>query len=114
MDAPQACTSEDFIPETVVNQEEITSMSRPSVDHGALSPSGTVSKRTRAASIERARRTLFGDGLEYSEHEQPSEETVLRRQADELLGLANRGMKPRAHRKRASELIEQADKLDAG
>ena len=79
-------------------------------DHGMLSPSGHVSKRSRDAALERARVELFGtEGLQRPPVPQPSEVEYLRRKASELRGLAQRGMKPRAYKRKADELDAQAD-----
>jgi hypothetical protein len=56
---------------------------------------------------------LFGDGLEWTLPKQPSEVERLRRQAAELRGLAERGMKPRAYRKTADALELRAQELEA-
>ena len=79
---------------------------RPSIDHSLLSPSGRVSKRARKAALERTRRELFGDGLPFPTCKQPSKAERLLREAATLRDLADRGMRPRAHRK-------EADKLEA-
>ena len=76
------------------------------------SPSGSMSKRSKRFFVERLRRDLFGDGMKRSEPEQPTEIVRLRRQADELMGLAERGMKPRAYKKKANELYAMADELE--
>ena len=86
-------------------------MTRPSIDHGALSPSGKVSKRARKAAQERTHRELFGDGLERPRCKQPTEKEYLLKLAAELRDLANRGMKPRAYNKTADELEAQAELL---
>ncbi len=85
----------------------------PRLDHSILSPSGHVSKRSREAALERVRRELFGDGLAYPTAPQPTEAESLRRQAAELRELADRGMRPRAYRKKAGELEALADECDA-
>ena len=79
-------------------------MTWPVTDHGILSPSGRVSKRSRAAALERARRELFGDGLKPAPVPQPTEAEYLLRQAAELRALAARGMKPRAYLREAAQL----------
>jgi len=72
------------------------------------SPNGRVSKRGREAAQERLRRALFGDGLQQAPVPQPSEKEALLRQADDLRALAARGVKPRAHIKKAKELEAKA------
>jgi hypothetical protein len=72
---------------------------------------GRMSKRARAAAMERLRRRLFGDGLKPAPLAQPSRREVLLRQAAELRDLAARGMKPRAYAKRAAELEAEAAAL---
>lgn len=77
------------------------------------SPSGKMSKRARKAAEKRLHEMLFPDGLQLGTlPKQPTEAERLRRQAIELRGLANRGMKPRAYKKQAEELEAQADKLE--
>ncbi len=84
-------------------------MSRPSIDHGMLSPSGHVSKRARKAALIRAARELFPNGLPAPTTPQPSRRDTLLRQAAELRDLAARGMKPRAHIRQAEELEREAE-----
>lgn len=89
-------------------------MSRPSIDHGALSPSGRVSKRSKAASIKRASLALFGPkGLQANESPRRDEYKYLMAKAAELRGLALRGLKPIAYLKKANELECQAGALTA-
>lgn len=76
----------------------------PSIDHSILSPSGHVSKRARQAALERARQTLFPEGLPAPSCPQPTERDRLLRQAKELRDLAERGMHPRKYRKEADRL----------
>jgi len=76
----------------------------PITDHSILSPNGRVSKRAREAAIERTRRTLFGDGLAFPSGPQRTEKEIDLRRAEELRGLAKRGMKPRAYLKEAQRL----------
>lgn len=78
------------------------------------SPSGKVSRRAREVAQERLRQELFGDGLPFPTCPQQTEAECLRREAADLRELAARGMKPRAHRKRAAELEQQADLLEEG
>jgi len=84
----------------------------PGVDHAYLSPSGTESKRSQQAAKERTRRELFGNGLPHPTSEQPAEADRLRREAAQLRALAERGMNPRAYRRKADELDAQADRLE--
>lgn len=86
--------------------------SRPSIDHGALSPSGRASKRTKAEAVKRASLALFGpNGLQRPDAKQETERGRLLRQAQEFRALALRGMKPKAYLKKAQELETQAEKL---
>ena len=84
-------------------------MTRPSIDHSLLSPSGRVSKRARKAAQERVRRELFGDGLPYPTCKQPTQKERLLRQAKNLRELAARGMRPKAFIREAEELEKQAE-----
>ena len=78
------------------------------VDHGILSPSGHVSKRSRKAALERARVELFGEkGLATLSAPQPTGVEYLFKRIGELEGLANRGMSPRKHRREAAKLLEK-------
>lgn len=83
------------------------------VDAIALSsPSGRMSKRARAAAIERLRVKLFGQqGLKRVECSQPDEKSRLLRDAAQLRELAARGMKPRAYVRHAEELERKANLL---
>ena len=86
----------------------------PSIDHSILSPSGHVSKRARDAAMAREAARLFPEGSNFlaPQVQQPTEAERLRRHAAELRGLAERGMKPRAYAKLASELEAKAAALD--
>lgn len=76
------------------------------------SPSGSMSKSARAAAEKRLSTALFGEGgLKRSEPEQPTEYESLIMQAKELRELADRGMKPRAYKKKADELEARAKTL---
>ncbi len=77
----------------------------PAIDHGILSPSGTVSKRARKAAQERARRELFGDGLDRPRASQPTEVERMLHAAAELRELAARGLHPR-------KFIREAERLE--
>jgi hypothetical protein len=90
-------------------------MSRPSIDHGILSPNGRVSKRTRKLTLERVKQQLFPEGFNAMcapKVEQPSAKERLLCQASELRALADRGMKPRAYRRKADELEAQANQIE--
>ncbi len=77
------------------------------------SPSGHISKRALREAQERIRQSLFGDGLAWPRYPEPPKSVTLRRQATELRGLAERGMKTRAYLKRAIALEAEANALDA-
>lgn len=92
--------------------------SRPTIDHGLLSPSGRVSARARRAALRREHARLFPPG--YWALREVSAPDQLRRLADaadrtaaQLRDLAARGQKPRAYPKKAAELEAQAAKLRA-
>ena len=76
------------------------------------SPSGRMSKRARAAAEKRLHDALFGpEGL------QPPAPTVrtpamIRQYATFLRGLADAGMRPRAHRRLAEQMEAQAVALE--
>lgn len=73
------------------------------------SPSGSMSKRSREAASERLRVSLFGQhGLAHPTAPQPEEKERLLKQAAELRGYAERGLRPKAHIKRAEELERMA------
>ena len=105
-------------PETPADEGQRKPASRPSIDHSVLSPSGRVSKRSRAAALERTRRELFPesefpDGIGPQGPPQPTEVEHLRTRAAMLRDLAERGMKPRAYRKEADRLEAQAAALES-
>lgn len=84
---------------------------RPAIDQSYLSPSGRVSQRAKRVSDERVRRELFPPGfwdwLTQSRPMTDAEKAAsLRAAAMNLRELADRGMRPRAHRR-------EADRLDA-
>ena len=84
----------------------------PSIDHSILSPSGRVSKRARKAALEREAKILFA-GIDLNPPiPQPTKAEALRRQANQLLELAARGMKPIAYKRLAAKLIKQAETLE--
>lgn len=78
------------------------------------SPSGHMSKRARAAADKQLSEALFGPGGLQRQPVSPAtakqQRAQLLHQAAELRGLAVRGMRPRAHRKRAAELEAEAAK----
>lgn len=79
----------------------------PAIDHGLLSPSGRISKRARAAALERERVKLFGPaGLQRAPVPQPTERERLLREAKQCRDLAAGGMRPRA-------FIKQAERCEA-
>ena len=79
-------------------------------DHGILSPSGRVSKRSRKAALERARKEIFGPlGLVREDYtRQPTETESLLKRAQELRKWAALGLKPRAHLREAIRLEAKA------
>ena len=89
-------------------------MTWPACDHSGLSPSGRVSKRARAAWLAREAARLFPPGTfaDTRRPENADEKRVrLLRTAAELRALADRGMKPRAHRRAAERLEAEAASL---
>lgn len=91
----------------------------PSIDHSMLSPSGRVSKRARAAAMQRESARLFPPG--YFDRPEPSAEDqcraqaeALRRSAANLRDLAARGMSPRKFVREAARLEAEADALATG
>ncbi len=82
----------------------------PSIDHGILSPSGHVSKRTRKLFLERTRRELFDGVVLERVYESTTKERMIER-AKLLRSLAARGMKPRAYLKEAIRLETEASIL---
>ena len=79
------------------------------------SPSGRMSKRARKAAQERMRLALFGpNGLQRIPPKQPSKAEGLRRHAQCLYDLADRGMCPRSYRKQAALLEQEAKELGEG
>ncbi len=77
------------------------------------SPSGRMSKRARAAAEKRLAKALFGDESLKGEDVPTPKSVILRRTAANLRGLAERGMKPRAYKKKVEELEREATKLEA-
>lgn len=89
-------------------------MSRPSIDHSLLSPSGRMSKRARAAAQERTRVELFGpNGLQRTTVPQPTEKERLLRDAKLYRGLATgpHAMSPRRYNRMADEAERKAADL---
>jgi hypothetical protein len=92
---------------------------RPTVDHTILSPSGRVSKRARAAALQREHDRLFPPGFwdapSKTAAEQAREKAVnLRRSAKNLRELAERGMQPRKFAKEADRMEQEAAALEEG
>ena len=77
------------------------------------SPSGKMSKRARKAANKRLQAALFPDGLPYPSCAQPSIRDRLLAEAKHLRELADRGMRPRAYRKRAAELEVSAAAVES-
>lgn len=82
------------------------------IDHSILSPSGSVSKRTRKAMLERVRHELFPNGLQGPSCPQPTEREALLRQAQELRLLASRGVTPKKLVRKAVELEQRAANIN--
>lgn len=81
------------------------------MDHGILSPSGKVSRRAERAAKERIRKELLPKGIPGPQEIQISEKEYLLRRATELRMWADRGFRPRKHRKEADSLELEANKL---
>lgn len=89
-------------------------MSWPSIDHSILSANGRVSERTRNAMLKRVSLELFGpEGLQKPSCPSTTESTRenLISRAQFLEGLADGGMRPKAHRREAARLRDEAGKL---
>jgi hypothetical protein len=91
----------------------MSTQTRPSIDHGILSPSGRMSKRARKAALQRMDAVLFPPG--YWNRPEPSEAEKKRARAQQLLrhaarlrDLAAGGMKPRAYPKAAAKAEAEA------
>lgn len=85
----------------------------PSIDHSLLSPSGHLSARARKQAMAREAARLFPAGTfaptEKTESEKITEKaSSLRRSAQTLLELADRGMNTRKYRKAAKAMLEEA------
>lgn len=76
------------------------------------SPSGRVSQLARRAAQERLRVALFGQAGLQRASGSPHTPESLRSYAATLRDLADRGMRPRAHRKLAAELDAQAAEME--
>ena len=91
---------------------------RPSIDHGLLSPSGKMSKRARAAALERERKKLFPPGfwdVKVSPEEALAKKIAgIRRSAKNMRELAARGMSPRKFTCQAERMEKEADMLEKG
>ena len=84
----------------------------PSIDHGLLSPSGRISKRARAAALQREATRLFAGVILQPPIPQPTQQEQYRQQAKRLRDLSDRGMKRRAYAKEANRLETLAAELD--
>jgi hypothetical protein len=85
---------------------------RPSIDHSALSPSGKVSKRSRASALRRVSAELFPPGFWDRVPPGKTEKAkALIRAAKNLRELAARGMSPRKHVKEAARLESEAARI---
>ena len=84
------------------------------IDHGILSSSGRVSRRSEKLAKIRNYALLFPDGFPAPQAPaQLDEVVILRQQAAELRDLADRGMSPRKHRVAADRLEARAAQLEA-
>jgi hypothetical protein len=107
--AKQAGPPTEAAPPTDRDKRMAENAMRPNVDPSLLSPNGRMSKRARNAANERTRQELFGPaGLQKAQPKQESHKAYLLRWAKELRGLAERGMKPRAYKKKAEEYEAEA------
>lgn len=91
-------------------------MNRPAIDHSLLSPSGRMSKRARAAALQREAARLFPGWTREDftgRAAQPSKREQLLTQAARLRELAARGMSPRKFTREAAQLEQQAEKETA-
>jgi hypothetical protein len=92
-------------------------MSRPSIDHTILSPSGRVSRRAREAALNREAERLFPPGYWDAPEPTPEEKRAaeilrLRRHAANLRDLAARGMSRRRFTAEAESAESKAAALD--
>ena len=82
------------------------------IDHGVLSQSGHVSKRSERIMKARNYTALFPDGFPSPKPPpQPEEAVILRRKAGQLRELASRGMHPKKYNREADRLEAEADAL---
>lgn len=84
----------------------------PSIDHSLLSPSGHMSKRARKAAERREHERLFAGVNLNGTTPQPTERERLLRHAAVLRDLAERGFRPKYHRKHAAIAEAQAAALN--
>lgn len=99
------------------SRECSSAISRPSIDHTLLSPSGRASKRARDAALKREAARLFPPGYfdapTKSAQQIASEKAAtLRRSAANLRDLAARGMSARKFLREAAKLEARADELE--
>lgn len=85
-------------------------------DHGILSPSGRESKRSRKAVLDKLGKTV-NEAMAAAEAQNRADleakhPQYLRQYEAELRALADRGMRPKAHRTKAAELEAEADQID--
>jgi len=82
------------------------------IDHGVLSASGRVSRRSEKLAKARNYAILFPDGFPCPQPPpQPTQAEALYRQAAQLRELADRGMSPTKYRKKATKLEAEAARL---
>lgn len=83
----------------------------PAIDHTLLSPSGRASKRARTA-LERVEHERLFAGVDLKgSAPQPTKREKLLRHAAILRELADRGFRPKYHRKHAAIAEAQAETL---
>jgi hypothetical protein len=80
---------------------------RHHIDHGILSPSGHVSKRTREATIKKLGAELFPPGYWEATGPTPEEKAETRRLANLSYAKFLMGLPGKKHRKLAEQLIEE-------
>lgn len=81
-------------------------MSRPSIDHGLLSPNGRMSKRARDAAMKREAARLFPPGF-WDDVNKPPRQPTLAEQAAKLREYATM-----AGRAQAKKLIAKAEEIE--
>ena len=84
----------------------------PTIDHSMLSPSGHVSKRARKAAERIEHMRLFAGVELKGTAPQPTERERLLQHAARLRELADRGFRPKYHRKHAALAEAQAASLN--